>query len=199
VILRAGQRLLVAGFDPATNVAKTAAVRADYNIPTNVVIYGPWSGKLNNAGETIDLLAPDKPDVTPTNVIVPYVLQERVRYSDLAPWPVEADGNGASLQRLSNSLYANDPASWFAGLPTAGAPANVATPPEITGISASGGQVILTMSTVSGRSYTLEYKGSAAEPAWIAVPPSVTAAGETLSLTNAAGSSTQRFYRVRMD
>jgi len=54
-----------------TNPAQLAVFRALYNVATNVPIFGPWSGKLDNAGETIELMSPNKPDVTSSNVIVP--------------------------------------------------------------------------------------------------------------------------------
>src|SRR5439155_17505676 len=50
----------------------------------------------------------------------PYIVVERIDYSNLAPWPVNADGSGQSLQRLSLTGYANDPTNWVAAAPTPG-------------------------------------------------------------------------------
>jgi Lamin Tail Domain/Bacterial TSP3 repeat len=114
-----GGFLLLVSFDPATNVSSVAAFRAAYG--TNGVLVGPYSGKLDNGGESISLFAPDKPETLPPDVgLVPYVLIEQVVYSDTTPWPTNADGLGQSLQRLTFAAYGNDPANWFAGAPTAG-------------------------------------------------------------------------------
>lgn len=118
--LAAGTRLLVVGFDPATNAAQAGAFRALYSVPTNVLVLGPWSGKLDNSGETVELKAPDSPNVTATNVTVPYYLIEEIAFRDAVPWPADADGQGASLQRFALSSFGNDPTNWSSALPTAG-------------------------------------------------------------------------------
>jgi hypothetical protein len=120
VTLAAGERLLVVGFDPAQYPATLAAFIAKYSVPTNVPILGPWNGLLNNAGDTVELRRPDIPNVTPTNVVVPYYLVEKVAYGDTPPWPTNADGGGASLQRIELALFGNDPVNWQAAAPTAG-------------------------------------------------------------------------------
>ena len=43
-------------------------------------------------------LAPQAPGV-PEAGVVPFILAERIDYRDAAPWPLGADGTGASLQR----------------------------------------------------------------------------------------------------
>jgi hypothetical protein len=114
--LEPGGRLLVVGFDPANNPAALGAFRAVYGLSTNTTILGPWDGKLANDTDDLELRRPDTPD----NDGVPYVLVERVRYADLAPWPIAADGTGFSLQRLAEDQFGNDPANWTAAPPTAG-------------------------------------------------------------------------------
>jgi hypothetical protein len=120
-------RLLVVGFDPMTNSSALAAFRALYSVSDLVPIYGPWQGKLSNTGETLEL---KKPDAWGTNG-VPYVMVEKVRYSDQAPWPEIADGAGASLQRRILSSYANEPTNWYASTPTAGVPNQPNTLPTV--------------------------------------------------------------------
>lgn len=85
--------------------------RATYNVPASVTIYGPYTGRLNNAGEAIQLQAPDDPDLDGT---VPYVNVDEVVYSDDAPWPAAADGGGASLYKTNLDGLSNDPANWQA-------------------------------------------------------------------------------------
>jgi len=115
--LAAGVELIIVGFVPATNSAQLAAFRTAYGIPSNLAIYGPWSGKLDNSEDTIELKYPEKPDVTPTNVIVPYVFVDKVTYHDNAPWPIYADGLGMSLQRRNLAAFGNDPINWKAAFP----------------------------------------------------------------------------------
>jgi hypothetical protein len=120
LILTAGQRLLVVGFDPNFYGGLKAALQTKYNIPTNILILGPWSGKLDNSGDTIELERPDNPNVSDLGTIVPYYAVEKVAYADTTPWPASADGAGHSLQRIEPTLFANDPLNWQAGAPTAG-------------------------------------------------------------------------------
>jgi hypothetical protein len=118
-VLPPGGFLIVVSFDPATNAAALAAFRSIYG--TNGIIAGPWSGKLANGGEAIELQAPDKPEPPgPDFGLVPYVTMDRVVYSSASPWPAGADGTGMSLQRVSYTAYGNDPANWIAASPTAG-------------------------------------------------------------------------------
>ncbi|MFT5240393.1 MAG: hypothetical protein ACI9OU_001412 [Candidatus Promineifilaceae bacterium] len=91
------------------------ALRAVYtNIPPSTVFLGPWTGRLDNAGETLRLLRPTNPEPDGT---VPYVLVERISYSEDAPWPATANGSGPALERRLTSLYANDGINWIAGFP----------------------------------------------------------------------------------
>jgi len=195
-VLPAGGLLLVVGFDPSTNAAQVAAVRAQYSIPASVPLYGPYSGKLSNGGESINLLSPDRPDVVGAVITVPYVLRDKLTYGEVAPWPPEADGDGASLQRRDRLAYGNDPTNWFGALPTAGK-ANTFAPPTILRLAVNGSSAVLTVSAASGRSYTLEYRDSLASGSWSTVVPAVVAPGPIATLTNTGVPVTQRFYRVR--
>jgi hypothetical protein len=112
--------LIVVGFDLATNAAALAAFRNVYGITNPLTILGPWDGKLADSGEDIALYKPDSPNVPtdPDPNLVPYILVEHVDYSKNGSWPTIASGTGRSLQRLSNTGYANDPTNWFATTPT---------------------------------------------------------------------------------
>jgi hypothetical protein len=120
ITIPANGSLLLVDFDPAFNLSAALNFRAKYG--TNGTLVGPYSGRLNNAGEALELYKPDAPQTAPhpdTN-FVPMILVDRVVYSPLAPWPVAADGGGASLQRIAPSLYGNEPLNWKAEPPTAG-------------------------------------------------------------------------------
>ncbi|MHB8521724.1 MAG: lamin tail domain-containing protein [Limisphaerales bacterium] len=120
--LPAGGYLLVVGFDPSTNPAALTAFRNNFGVDTNTLVVGPFSGRLDNAGESVELYKPDAPQAPPhpDAGFVPYLLADRVEYSPAAPWPAGADGTGASLQRLTAGAYGNDPVNWFAAVPTPG-------------------------------------------------------------------------------
>ncbi len=89
-VLEPGARLVV--------VENTAAFAAAYGAGPNVA--GQWSGALNNSGDTLILLAANGAEI------------ERVTYTDLAPWPVAADGAGYSLVRINPATTADAAVNW---------------------------------------------------------------------------------------
>jgi hypothetical protein len=109
VTLGANSTLLVVATNPPD-------FRAKYSVPTNIQIFGPYAGQLQDSGENVELQAPDNPN---TNG-VPYVVMDAVRYNDQTPWPPAADGSGMSLQRGPAAGYGNEPTNWTAAAPTPG-------------------------------------------------------------------------------
>jgi hypothetical protein len=109
VTLAAGQPLLLVATNPAT-------FRTRHGVSNSVVILGPYALSLDNSGENLELLQPDRPN---TNE-VPYVAVEAVRYNDKLPWPPGADGTGLSLQRAVVPGFGNEPLNWAAAAPTPG-------------------------------------------------------------------------------
>jgi hypothetical protein len=142
--LAAGEYLLLVNFDPA-DTALLAAFRARYGVGTEVQIFGPYSGKLDNSADDVELKKP----TTPLPGGVPYVLVDKVDYEDAAPWPGGADGYGLSLQRKNVNEYGNDPINWIAALPTAaaatpaGGNAPVITTPPGSRVAVAGTTVAL--------------------------------------------------------
>jgi hypothetical protein len=67
----------------------------------------------------IELLRPDTPPADDPG-FVPYVLEDEVTYDDVAPWPTQADGSGASLTRIAADAWGNAPTSWTAASPSLG-------------------------------------------------------------------------------
>lgn len=120
VSIPAGGTVVLVSFDPAQNPAALASFQAAYGKPAGLL--GPFQGKLDNAGETIELLRPGQnpPEGAGGQPGAAYVLVERVQYLDRLPWPVRADGLGDSLHRLNPSLYGDDPDQWVAGAPSPG-------------------------------------------------------------------------------
>lgn len=130
-----GVLVLVVGFDPA-DAALVAAFREKFKVPSTVTIFGPYAGQLGNAGGQVTLLRPDNPQRPPhpDAGFVPYLVEDEVFYSELAPWPVAADGTGLSLQRLRRWEFGDDPINWEAAAPTPGRPNSerpiITVPPE---------------------------------------------------------------------
>jgi hypothetical protein len=122
---------LVVAFDPVANPAKLAAFRSRYSVASEVPVVGPYSGRLGDGTDTIELLWPDAPQGPdkPNFGYVPYELVERISYWSVAPWPSGAASQGMSLQRRGALSYGNDPANWVALMPSAGR----STPPDSDG------------------------------------------------------------------
>lgn len=102
------QPTLAAGQDAyITNVAE-ALFRASYDVdPAAVVFADAMGGGLSGGGELLELRLPITIDnesrPVPTNVASGryYTVIDEVCYDDDEPWPVEADGLGYSLVRIS--------------------------------------------------------------------------------------------------
>jgi hypothetical protein len=195
--LTANSRLLVVGFDPVANPTQLAAFRTLYSVPANVGVYGPWNGKMDNSGETIELKCPDKPDVTSTNVTVPFVMIDKVAYQDVSPWPTNADGLGSSLQRRVPGDYGNDPVNWAGALPTAGRINAFLPRPTITALTLWP-SVHVSFVSAPGLACLLEYKDSLTDTDWIPIPLVVVGTGGVITLGDANSAAPHRFYRIRI-
>jgi hypothetical protein len=90
-------------------------------------ILGPYEGRLNDAGERLELIMPG--DVDGSDKLY-FVRVDRVVYSDgshpagipgsVDLWPTEPDGNGQSLARKVATDYGNDPDNWIVAAPSPG-------------------------------------------------------------------------------
>ena len=105
-VLPAGESVYVGGVDPS-------ALRGQYELDAATRVLGPFDGRLNNAGESVQLLRPDPPQTIPPNIgLVPYILVEKVKYNPAAPWPVLPEQGGVPIQRVNLSAYGNTPRNW---------------------------------------------------------------------------------------
>ena len=113
--------IVVVSFNP-TDTVLSNAFRARYSVPAGTVILGPYNGKLDNSADSVELARPDSPQTVPGPDFgfVPYILVDKVKYSDSAPWPTAPDGAGQSLTRITPGNYGNDPVNWTAAAPTPG-------------------------------------------------------------------------------
>ncbi|MHC4718256.1 MAG: lamin tail domain-containing protein, partial [Planctomycetota bacterium] len=114
----AGKEIPAGGFVVVTEVdvstpAAEAAFRAAHGIPGGVAVMGPYTGRRDNAGESIKVYRPGATHLVTGEYAM--IRVDRVKYDDQAPWPVEADGDGQSLERNVPPAYGNDPANWHAG------------------------------------------------------------------------------------
>ncbi|NCC53000.1 MAG: hypothetical protein EOM20_17555, partial [Spartobacteria bacterium] len=99
-------------FDTTTLIAPQAYLvivesAADFSriYSNSIPVAAQWAGALDNAGETITLQQLD------TNGLVIAVI-DRVTYDDTAPWPVEADGEGPSLQLIDPAQDNDRAGNW---------------------------------------------------------------------------------------
>ncbi len=105
-VLRAGASVHVSSVEPSQ-------FRAQYEFDTTVRMLGPFEGRLNNAGESVQLLRPDPPQTLPPDIgLVPYILVEKVKYSSTDPWPVMPEHGGIPIQRVNLSAYGNTARNW---------------------------------------------------------------------------------------
>ncbi|MES2569307.1 MAG: lamin tail domain-containing protein [Verrucomicrobiota bacterium] len=114
-VLLPGDYILIVGFNP-TQTATLAAFRAAYGLNSTTKIFGPFTPILSNKTANIELAYPE----AAIEGTIPFVRVDKVEYLQIAPWPISADGNGPSLQRISRSSIGNDAANWAAATATAG-------------------------------------------------------------------------------
>jgi hypothetical protein len=119
VTLAPGEYLLLVG--------DWAAFDSIYNAPAGVQVFEWGDGRLDNAGEKIQLSMPGDVDLEGRRQ---WIRIDRVNYSDGShadenpgdddPWPARADGAGYSLSRIVPAEYGNDPINWQAAIPSPG-------------------------------------------------------------------------------
>lgn len=100
VTLAPGERLIVVEGD-------AEAFRAARGLQASLKIFSFSFGNLNNAGERVELSKPYFSGLGFGEIVA-----DRVDYLDAAPWPIEADGQGSAMGRISASTFANEPTNW---------------------------------------------------------------------------------------
>ena len=102
-------------------VADQAAFEARYGTGLRDHIAGEYTGRLSNAGELVEVLAPGN------------AVGHRVTYDDQFPWPERADGAGGSLQLINPSdtpiEQAGKQARWRGSTEWGGNPGEAGQPP----------------------------------------------------------------------
>jgi hypothetical protein len=120
VVVEACSSIIICATNPA-------AFREQYGVAPGVPVLGPWSGALDDDGETLRLMKPGTPELDGS---VPYYRVDHVTYQTSTPWPAVAAGR--SRERLPLQAYGNEPGVWVAS-PQNGTPGIAATnrPPII--------------------------------------------------------------------
>ena len=86
------------------------ALRFQRAFPTGPTPLGEFGFGLGNGGDTLRIHAADG------------TLMLSLTYDDAAPWPVEADGLGYTLQLKNTDSYSGQPAAWKASVRVGGSP-----------------------------------------------------------------------------
>lgn len=97
-----------------------AAFRAKWNIPDSVPVVS-YSGRLDNAGETIRLRRPALP-VAGNNGSTSWadIVVDAAAWLPSSPWPVAADATGACLRRIASDIPGTSSNAWTSAQPTPG-------------------------------------------------------------------------------
>jgi hypothetical protein len=195
-VLTADGYLLVVSFDPELDPAALAAFCLKYQVPSHVQVLGPYTGRLENDGERLELYRPVVVSSRAPGVWA-NMLADAVAYSNLPPWPAEAAGAGASLQRIKAADYGNDAVNWTAASPTAGR-VNFREdyPVRLGGMTRDGaGKVGLRLTGLTGQSYLLEWSTNLQN--WTALKTVETIDGQIECADSDTGGYSRRFYRAR--
>ncbi len=120
-LLPAKTAIAVLTFDPSApeNAALLASFCSIYSIATTSPLVGPYVGRLDNAGEHLQLQRPGQPPVSEPG-FTPHLIEDEAHYSDKAPWPDSADGSGDSLNRVGPTLWGISAFHWMGISPTPG-------------------------------------------------------------------------------
>lgn len=80
-----------------------------------------YAGRLDNSGERLELRQPSIPYTLPAGTLGwAYRVVDAARWEAVSPWPVNADGGGACLERIDPRLPGDAMRAWKAANPTPG-------------------------------------------------------------------------------
>jgi hypothetical protein len=79
---------------------------------------------------------------------------------------------------------------------TAAFTVTVLLPPRVSATRLANGTISLTLPSVPGKTYRVEYTDDLSAAQWFQLPD-VFATGQTLTINDNAATTSQRFYRVR--
>ena len=166
--------VLIPNDDPAAFVAKYP----------DAPILGTYGGSLSNTGEELRLLD--------TNAQIVF----SVNYSADSPWPSEADGNGASLELVSQLASERDTANWRASLVPGGTPGDILF--LSAQLSLTGGRMAIRFLGLPGNTYSLHTSDELGSGKWrkLEVNEFVTKMKVVEFVVSPDNGEGQQFYRV---
>jgi len=184
-ILAAGGCLLLTSVEPAS-------FRARYQVPPSVTVL-QYAKKLDNQGETLTLLCPATPDTSG----IPYYVVDAIDYASSAPWP-EASSSNLSLHRKDLGAYGNDPANWFASIPTPGiSPASQVPAIHLQlALTATNPSPWLAFEAAANRAYTLQWASEVFGTNWHMLSLAPIQPSNHVVRFQDTTPATTRFYRV---
>ena len=106
-----GCQIILVPFDPVTQSLEFNDFMTVYQVPPGVGVLGPYAGALSNTEERVSLSRPGPPDPLPPNM-VPVIVADSVKFNSVSPWPTEAAGGEASLDRIALGNFADDGVNW---------------------------------------------------------------------------------------
>jgi len=193
--------------DPVTNLVNVAAITSDPD-PTN------------NTASIVTAVSTNSPPIItsqPGDVIVPPGAAALFQVTAGGPPPLTYQWffNDASLAgAIANALNLTNVQAQQAGpyfvvvtnsqgsVTSVIAQLSLLLPPTIflTNLGVSSSNLYVTLNSIVGANYTLEYKNSLLDTNWTPIPPPVTGTGGFISLQDTNGFLLpSRFYRVRAD
>ena len=112
-----GESILIVGFSRADTQLVDRFFQF-YDFPAGVYrLFGPWNKntKLDNGGGAVELLRPDDLFVASDGTsFYPLIIEDTVPYDDEKGWPIEPDGDGASLARINTNIHGAASSNWRA-------------------------------------------------------------------------------------
>jgi hypothetical protein len=182
-------------------VEDLAAFAARYQAPESpyfhpeIVVAGEWVGALDNAGETLSLIASNG------------VILASVSYQPGGDWPMQADGGGSSLelQRLppetaseaDAAAYVADVKNWVASSLYHGSPGRLLSIPFAISAIVDAGTVTLQFPAVPGETYAVEWCEDLGKAEWRSLQEPAVAEQNVVSIIDPTPiHEVSRFYRV---
>lgn len=169
--------------------------RAGWNAPESVRVLGPWTGRLDNSGESLRLYRPDRPQTTPPDIgLVPRLEADFVLYRPTSEWPQDIYASGKFLTRTQPWGPAMDPSSW--------------TSADIIEFQMpSGDPIELTIVMVSETGYEVRYtipgpgtydlqSSTSLSGDWLSSPLITGPTQGSVDLRPAMDPSSQRYFRI---
>jgi hypothetical protein len=188
------ESMVLVSFDPDLDDALLSAFRGRWNIPEKVVVLGPFTGRLDNSGDTVRLERADPSLVFGDEL--EFYASEVVDYSASSPWP-ETLNPAESIQRLSAIDFGNDPSNWTIGVPTPGV-FTLDRRSQIVAISTSDVGVLLEIELGGAGRYALETSSDIQSDLWETIEV-ITFDETSSSITEFLDPSPvkeRRFYRI---